>query len=107
MLIWSVKVQTAPVPGWQNEVVSHMRCRTGRGGGDRATVRASNAAEFVKLAFEFPGPGGVARDDRDLGRLRPGGLPRGPTPGQEHPENRDPPDLGPRNPREPRAVSIT
>ena len=37
----------------------------------------------------------------------PRGWPRGPTPGQEHPENRNPPDLGPRNPREPRAVSIT
>ena len=41
-----------------------------------------------------------------LGARRPGGQPRGPTPGQEHPENRDPPDLGPRDPREPRAVTV-
>ena len=33
------------------------------------------------------------------------GRPRGPTPRQEHPENRDPPDLGPPNPREPRDAS--
>ena len=38
-----------------------------------------------------------------LGHLRP----RGPTPGQEHPENRNPPDLGPPNPREPRDISHT
>ena len=42
-----------------------------------------------------------------LGARRPGGQPRGPTPGQEHPENRDPPDLGRRDPREPRAVTAT
>ena len=42
-----------------------------------------------------------------LGARRPGGQPRGPTPGQEHPGNRDPPDLGPRDPREPRAVTAT
>ena len=29
------------------------------------------------------------------------------TPGQEHPKNRDPPDLGPPNPRKPRAISHT
>ena len=78
MSISSVKVQTAPVPGRQNEIVSHMRCRIGRGGGDRDGAGV-DAAEFVKLAFEFLGPGGGARDDRDPGRLRPWG----PTPGAD------------------------
>ena len=36
-----------------------------------------------------------------LGHLRPPGA----TPGQVHPEHRDPPDLGPPNPREPRDIS--
>ena len=80
MSISSVKVQTAPVPSRQNEVVSHMRCRIERGGGDRATVRASNAAEFVKLALEFLVPA-ASRETTgisvacDLGAY-PGGLPR-------------------------------
>ena len=80
MSISSVKVQTAPVPSSQNEVVSHMRCRIERGGGDRATVRASNAAEFVKLALEFLVPAASRETNGtsvayDLG-ADPGGLPR-------------------------------
>ena len=46
-------------------------------------------------------------DPRCSAAYNPAGQPRGPAPRQEHPENRDPPDLGPPNPREPRAVSHT
>ena len=53
----------------------------------------------------FPGIETRRETLRNLGPRDPGGQPRGPTPGQEHPENRDPPGPGPPNPREPRDTS--
>ena len=75
------------------------------GSDSRLRYAAIGQAHLAELGVE------AARETtRILGRLRPRGLndPRGRIrPRQEHTENRDPPDLGPRDPREPRAVSPT
>ena len=82
-----------------------MRSASPPASGDSGADGASSRPDYPPLAPVSPASRRGAKRSGTSPPLRPGGLPRGPTPGQEHPENRDPPDPGAPDPREPRSTS--